>query len=323
MNREKYRLLCQTEEGLSLFSRDWWLDIVCGEANWDALFIEEKGNVQAVLPYYTPHKGIISMPPYTQTMGPWYAPEAADAKYTTVLGYRQMLCKKMLESLKKYPHFLQNFNYEITDWLPFYWEGYRQTTRYTYILRNITDSSALWKQMSPHTRRNINKAGKQYKITVRTDMSAEDFLRIQSLTFKRQHKRNKQDPDVLRRLIRVARERNQGELFGGYDEKGRLHAAVFIVWQKSSAYYIAGGGDPEFRASGAHSLVMWEAIRRVSEYTDTFDFEGSMLPGVERFFREFGGIQTPFHTITKGKISLLYRVWLKLEKRLWKKRFAT
>ena len=96
------------------------------------------------------------------------------------------------------------------------------------------------------------------------------------------------------------------------DEQGRLHAAAFIVWQESSAWYLAGGGDPALRKSGAHSLILWEAIRYVSQYTDTFDFEGSMIPGVERFFREFGAIQTPFFTITKGKLSLLNRACLKI-----------
>ncbi|MCD7850930.1 MAG: hypothetical protein LUH63_15070 [Parabacteroides sp.] len=93
-----------------------------------------------------------------------------------------------------------------------------------------------------------------------------------------------------------------------------MHAAVFIVWQESSAWYLAGGGDPALRESGAHSLILWECIRYVSQFTDVFDFEGSMIPGVERFFREFGAIQTPFFTITKGKLSLLNRVYLKMKR---------
>jgi len=75
---------------------------------------------------------------------------------------------------------------------------------------------------------------------------------------------------------------------------------------------MAGGGNPSLRNSGAHSLILWEAIRYVADYAETFDFEGSMLPGVERFFREFGAIQTPYFTISKGKLSLLDRVFIKL-----------
>ena len=44
---------------------------------------------------------------------------------------------------------------------------------------------------------------------------------------------------------------------------------------------------------------MWEAITRAREVTDVFDFHGSMLQPVERFFRAFGGHQTPYLSVTR------------------------
>jgi len=313
LNKDTYRLLCKTEKSIPLFSRDWWLDIVCGETNWEVLIIEQKGRVLAALPFYILHTGIISMPPYTQTMGPWFAPESEDTKYTTVLSKRQNLCKEFVVELRKYSYFLQNFNYQITDWLPFYWNGYKQTTRYTYILPEISNQDTLWENMSQHIRRNITKAKDKSKIIVKKGISTEEFISVFKQTFKRQGE-TPQDLKIIESLISSSREREQGDLWGGYDESGRLHAVVFMVWQQSSAYYLAGGGDPEVRDSGAHSYVMWECIRYASERSECFDFEGSMLPGVERFFRDFGAVQTPYFTITKGNLSLLHRGWLKLKK---------
>ena len=310
--KDKYHLLCNTETSIPIFSRDWWLDTVCGKDKWEVLLIEEKERITAAIPLYCPRQGIISMPFYTQTMGPWFSPESEDTKYTKALSRRQILCKQLLNELKSYPHFLQNFHYGITDWLPFYWEGYQQTTRYTYLLKNIRNTEAILENMSSNIRRNITTAKDIYRITVKKGISIEEFLQVQKQTFERQQVLNKEDTDILVKLINICRKRNQGDIWGGYDEQGRLHAAAFIVWQESSAWYLAGGGDPALRKSGAHSLILWEAIRYVSQYTDTFDFEGSMIPGVERFFREFGAIQTPFFTITKGKLSLLNRACLKI-----------
>ncbi|WP_102408311.1 GNAT family N-acetyltransferase [Parabacteroides bouchesdurhonensis] len=317
-NKDKYRLLCNTEESIPIFSRDWWLDTVCGEANWDVLLIEQKGRMQAALPFYIPYRGIISMPPYTQTMGPWFAPVSGNTKYTTELGRRQSLCKIFTKALQAYPHFLQNFNYEVTDWLPFYWAGYKQTTRYTYILKDISNTALLWENMSSNARGNIRKAQEKRKITVRKGISTEDFLKVYALTFKRQKISLPPQVETLKALISICRERGQGDLWGGYDEEGRLHAAVFVVWQKSSAWCIAAGGDPTLRNSGAHTLVLWEVIQYLKDICCQFDFEGSMIPGVEQFFREFGAIQTPFFTITKGKLSLLYRAWLKARRMIMK-----
>lgn len=88
---------------------------------------------------------------------------------------------------------------------------------------------------------------------------------------------------------------------------GQHYAVAFIVWQESSAYYLVGGGNPELKDSGAHSLLPWERIRFSSQYMDVFDLKGSTIQGIERFFRKFRAIQMPYFTITKGNLSLLYR----------------
>lgn len=314
--KQKYRQLCETEESIPLFSRDWWLDITCGESNWDVIGVEQKERFVATMPLYKPLPKVISMPPYTQTMGLWFPPETSDTKQTTLLAKKQALCKELIDQLPPFTSFLQLFPYTFTDWLPFYWEGYKQTTRYTYILSDISDSEKLWENMATNTRRNITKAKEKNGIVVKKGIPVKDFLDVFKATFIRQNKPVPKDIDVLIQLIEESRRRGQGDLWGGYDETGSLHAATFIVWQKSSAYYVAGGGNPELRDSGAHSYVMWEAIKEVSQYTSCFDFEGSMIPGVERFFREFGAKQTPFFTITKGNPSLLDRLKMKLRRNL-------
>ncbi|MDR1097970.1 MAG: GNAT family N-acetyltransferase [Tannerella sp.] len=310
MSKDLYRELCAKEDSIPVFSRDWWLDAACNN-DWKVLMLEKKGRVYAAMPLYIPCKNVVSMPDYTQTMGIWFAAGAEDAGYLSVLERRQAACKSLIEQMGRYRSFLQNFSYGFTDWLPFYWAGYTQTTRYTYILHAIGDFDKTLSRMSRQTRRNLKRAGER-QLTVHRGIDTDDFIRVQSLTFERQGMRNKQSPVVLRRLVDAARERGQGELFGGIDRDGNIHAVAFIVWQNSSAYYIAGGGDPAFRSSGAHSLVLWEAIKYVSQYTGQFDFEGSMLPGVERFFREFGAVQTPYFRISRGKPTLLDRVQIKL-----------
>lgn len=98
--KDKYHLLCNTETSIPIFSRDWWLDTVCGKDKWKVLLVEEKERITAAMPLYCPRQGIISMPSYTQTMGPWFAPESKDTKYTKTLGHRQVLCKQLLNTLK-------------------------------------------------------------------------------------------------------------------------------------------------------------------------------------------------------------------------------
>ena len=163
-NKEKYQALCNREPSIPLFSRCWWLDTVCGKNHWDILLVEENGKITAAMPLYIPHRGVISMPQFTQTMGPWFATVSEDTKYTTRLSRRQDICKTFVDSLRIYTYFLQNFSYEVTDWLPFYWNGYSETTRYTYLLSQIKEESTILENMSPNIRRNISKARDKYHI---------------------------------------------------------------------------------------------------------------------------------------------------------------
>lgn len=313
-DRDRYRELCRSEENIPIFSQDWWLDAACGTDRWKPLLIESNNRIMASMPLYFPLPSICLMPDYTQTLGLVFHDEIQEKKYSSRIARRHSIGQSIVNALRAYSFFDQRFHYSYTDWLPFYWDGYKQTTRYTYVLDGISDQKRLNEQMSQNIRRNIRKAQDKFGITVRKGISIDELLRVQNSSFDRQEKKNKQSEAVLRRLIEAATARNQGDIWGGYDKEGRLHAAVFVVWQPSSAYYIAGGGDSSLRHSGAHALVLWKAIQDTSAYTDRFDFEGSMLPGVERFFREFGATQYPYFAISKGKLSLFKRVLLKLNK---------
>ena len=60
-----------------------------------------------------------------------------------------------------------------------------------------------------------------------------------------------------------------------------------------------GGTDIRFRSSGAQSLVLWKAIQHASTVSSVFDFEGSMVEGIENFFRQFGGNRVINYNIVK------------------------
>jgi hypothetical protein len=61
-----------------------------------------------------------------------------------------------------------------------------------------------------------------------------------------------------------------------------------------------GAVREEAKQSNLSPLLLWEGIQLASNYKcHTFDFEGSMIPGVERFFRSFGGEPVVYNNISK------------------------
>lgn len=311
--KEKYRILCNSELSIPVYSRDWWLDCVCGESNWDVLLCLKNGKIEAAMPYYTPCRDVISMPPYTQTMGIWFNPAFEDKRYSHDLFRKQTVCEDFIVRLPAHGYFLQHFHHSFTDWLPFYWNGFRQTTRYTYVLPDIGNPDELRNGLSENICRNIQKAKNKYQLTVRRNVPVDVFLETHAHVYQRQGMKPYQ-PAMLKKLIDLSRSRGQSDIWGAYDAENRLHAGAFVVWQKNCAYYIAGGSNTELRKSGGLALVLWTVINDLSGEAGSFDFEGSIIRGVEHFFRGFGACQKPYFLIAKGKLGLPEKIRMKFFK---------
>jgi lipid II:glycine glycyltransferase (peptidoglycan interpeptide bridge formation enzyme) len=311
--KERYRILCNNEFSIPIYSRDWWLDCVCGKSGWDVLLCIKNGEIEAAMPYYVPCKGIITMPLHTQTMGIWFNPAFEDKCYSHDLFRKQTICEDFIMRLPAHGYFLQNFHYSFTDWLPFYWQGFRQTTRYTYVLPDIGNPDELWNNLGKDIRKNIQKAKNKYQLTVRRNVPTDIFMKLNAQVYRRQGMKHYQ-PAMLKKLIDLSRSRNQGDIWGAYDAENRLYAAQFVVWQDNCAYTIANGYEEAFRKMSGLALARWTAINDLSGQVHSFDFEGSMIRGVEHFFREFGALQKPYFAIEKGKMSLLKKIRMKLSK---------
>jgi lipid II:glycine glycyltransferase (peptidoglycan interpeptide bridge formation enzyme) len=287
----------------SLFSQPWWLDAVA-PGSWNAVTVERGGEIVARLPYVIRRRygfTYLTMPPLTQTLGPWLRPYPG--KYTNKLSEEVKLMTELIESLPRFDRFEQNFHHSITNWLPFYWEGFQQTTRYTYVVENLQDHDSLWKDLRENIRREIRKAERQ--VMVRDDLDIDAFLDLNEMTFKRQGLNAPYTRELVTRLDNACRKRDCRKILFAEDNQGRLHAAAYLVWDKWAAYYLMGGGNPELRTSGATSLLIWKSIQFSGTVSRTFDFEGSMVKGVERFFRAFGAQQKSYFRVSKTTHLLL------------------
>ncbi|HRR40785.1 MAG TPA: hypothetical protein P5244_06085, partial [Syntrophales bacterium] len=146
------------ETTIPIFSQPWWLDAVA-PGSWGEVVVEKGGQIHARLPYVIQRKRgltLLTMPPLTQTLGPWLRPYPG--KYANRLSEEKQLMTELIEQLPRFDLFQQNFHYSITNWLPFYWKGFQQTTRYTYRLHDLSNLDAVWTGVRENIRTEIRKA---------------------------------------------------------------------------------------------------------------------------------------------------------------------
>jgi hypothetical protein len=319
LDRERYDSSVASFPQGTLFCTAWWLDAVA-PGQWGEVTVEKGGQLFARLPYVKKSRGFTSltMPPLTQTLGPWLRPYSG--KYTNRLSEEKKLMTELIERLPPFDLFLQNFHYSITNWLPFYWKGFQQTTRYTYVIEDLDDLDKVWANMDSKTRNIIRKAEK-LGIVVEDSDDIETFLDLNEMTFRRQGLALPYSRDFVHRLNAACVENEARKLYIVYGQDGQPHTGLFCVYDKNAMYYLMVGGDPDLRSSGANYLATWESIKFASKVSKVYDFEGSMIESVEHFFRSFGAKQKLYFQVRKTN-SLLLKMrqdvptWL----RLWRGR---
>ena len=291
-------------EAHGLFQQPWWLDAVT-PGRWAEVTVERGGRTVARLPFVvrgTRRMRVLTQPPLTPFLGPWVA-RSPGAKYTTALGDEMELMAELEARLPAAAAFRQSFPPAVPGVLPFIWAGYRAEVRYTYRLEGLRSGERLgseqrlWDGLGGNIRREIRKA--RGRLEVRDDLGIEDFYAAWAKTFHRQ-RLPAPDRALLERVEAACAPRGARTALFACDESGRVHAVAYVVSDERAAYYLMGGADPDLRTSGASSLLMWDAITRARRVVDVFDFEGSMLRPVERFFRAFGGRLTPYHYVSRA-----------------------
>ncbi len=281
----------------SLFQEPWWLNLATG-GDWNEVTVED-GGVAARLPFQVKRRygfKALAQPHLTPFLGPWFRPSTA--KGASQYSDQYQLAAELIAKLPRFDVFRQNCCPEWTNWLAFHWAGFSQQTRYTYRLCDLSDLDAVWSGFHQSARRAIRSAQKETEI-----VASDDVDRLCDLHERTYAQRGYPMPyrrEVLFRIVDGALRTGHARFVYAQDSKRNIHAINFIVYDERAAYYLVGGSDKRFRESGAATLLMWDAIQFAAQKSAVFDFEGSMVQGIERFFRNFNPQLTPINRIYKA-----------------------
>jgi len=315
-NKSKYRNLCSNEITIPLFSMDWWLDATVGSENWDVAIVEKDSKIVASFPYVKQKKGIftlLNMPKFTPYLGIWIKYPSGQ-KYTNRLSYEKEIINELINQLPQFDYFSQRFYYNFTNWLPFYWKNFIQTTKYTYVLKDLLDIDKVFLSFRSNIKTDIRKAEKHMKVYSNNNIN--DFCDLYESSHVRKGVNILRSIDLIKKIEGACGFHNCRKMFFCKDEDNHIHGGIYIVWDAKSCYYLMSNRNTNYKNIGATSLLIWEAIKFSSSMNKEFNFEGSMVEPIERFFRAFGAEQTPYFWITRtdSRILLLREALIKFFK---------
>jgi hypothetical protein len=236
-----------------IFHLPFYLDAVAGD-NWDVALVHINEQLVASMPYVIEKiKGYsnIVQPPLSQFGGPWFSKEYLKKNR---VGREKQLMDELFAQLPPHSSYLQNWHHEITNWLPLYWKGFSQTTRYTYLIPDTSDLKSVWDNLQPNVKSRIRNSEKNLTVIETDDF--DNMYRILSKSFQ-SRKKSGLFPEVQFKNLNEALGKNNSRkiLIAEDSEKIQLGTAYFI-WDEVSVYYLAGGISGEGKNTGIMQLLL-------------------------------------------------------------------
>lgn len=274
----------------TVYAYSWFLDHICD--NWDALILGDYQYVMPIVPSQKYGISYIYQPLYTQQMGVFPTPT------NEVLN----LFLDQLKSRFKFAAINVNaFN------LPLKRKDIIFENRHNFLLDLSKTKEQIESAYSTNTKRNLKKAEKN-KLSFLKGISVEEFLQL-----KRANQKIK-IPEVaynrIKQLISFSRMNGKGELYGVYNSYNELCAAVFMIASQKRVIYLNATSNEEGKNLGANHFLLDRFISENCGKNLLLDFEGSMIPGVARFYKGFGASAETYYHVSWNNLPWWIK-WLK------------
>ncbi len=314
MDRKKqYRQLCK-DITLPYYMNDWWLDTVSSKDAWDvALSIGKDGAIQGAMPYLISTKmGLkqIRQFNFTTYQGVYIKyPHNIGLKEQTINSIEKRVLTDLINALPDFHFFDVKFDVSIKNWLPFYWKGFKQTTRYTYTLPKSSDLTKLFEAFKKTVRTDIRKAEDEFSIQEETD-TAE----FSSFLFNAYEENGIiLDSKLFLRMDKVLAEKNKRVVITARD-KEKIVAGLYIIFDDKLAHCVFSAQDKLIKNRTPLHLVFWTAMQKFIPICESFDFQGSMVPEIEHSLRSYGANLTPYMHIYKSRNKLWHSLAILINK---------
>ena len=291
IDSEKWAQCIENAENSRIYANIWHLDRTA--IVWDALVY---GDYEFVLPLPVRQKfgfSYIYQPLFCQQLGIFPEPTA----FIAAEFYKLLFDKFRYVDIHLNARNPSIQKKEELDFLP----------RHNYLLDLQYNYKSLERSYSTNTKRNIAKADKN-NLQYISGIWLEDYLAFKNANLN--DKVSKKNIEKLKSIIAFGQYKGIGEIYGVYSTENEMCAAVYFCRWKNRVIYLNAATSEKGKKLGAMYFLVDNFIRANAERNLMLDFEGSMIPGVARFYSGFGATPETYFQLKFNRLPLPFK-WLK------------
>jgi lipid II:glycine glycyltransferase (peptidoglycan interpeptide bridge formation enzyme) len=310
---DKKSFCSSAETAIGVFGSERWLEVYGDKLTCVGIYKDEKQLIGGFYFMNTKKYGFsfLKLPPYTPHCGLFFTSNSKNR--SSVNSFSKEVITEVCNYLtsRKSALTVLAFPSDIVDLQPFIWTKYKVVPNYTYRVDLKKSLEEIKSNFDPKNRNAINKAIKEGVTVEQNKLSKQELFSFFNSSL------NATDANVYETELKniFSKFSDVSNSFSMEARKGNdLLGVVFCIYDKNVCYYLLGGVNKASGVQGVNNLLVQASIEKAKGLgCITFDFEGSMLKGVEKFFRSFGPDLFPYYTVNKGKLPL--EILLKFRKR--------
>ena len=274
-----------------IYAQSWYLDLISPE--WDALISDDYA---FVMPLIIKRKFGISF-----LLQPIFAQQHGIFPETDI-----DIQKNFLSAIRDQFKYV-NINLNANHFEPFP-DGFMVHPRNNFILKLSPSTADLKSNYSKHTRRQIKKA-EENKVFIIKGLQTSEYLDLKIKTTKN----NLLQPTMqtLKRLIEYGHCQGTGIIYAAYNKHNTLCAAAFFFFNGHRVTYLNAVSTDEGKNINAMHKIVDHFIQEHAGTLLTLDFEGSVIPGIARFYKGFGAETEQYYCLKSNRLPLPLRWFTK------------
>lgn len=299
--RQEYKAICENFEGIPVFLQYWWLDSISN--NWDIVIYRKNEVIQGLFVFETRYKygiKIISTPRLTPYSGLWlFYPEGQ--KNHSRISFENEVVRNIILQLPKSHIFRVKLFHKLKNGLQFRWLGFKESMHYSYRLDQELGDLA-FDNFKPNLKRDIKKFDSS-RIVIESD-DVDTLFDINNSSFAAKKMKPNFSLNELKKIYSSGKKRDAATILLIHDTNTKKVLGGLLLIKDTfnrTAYYLLGSTYPESRDRGTQSCLLWKAIQYCFSNGLNFDFEGSVIPSIEKYFRAFNPEQYKYSIISKQK----------------------
>lgn len=265
------------------YAYSWYLDLVTGN-RWDAYIADEYKSVFPVPFHRKRFIKSVYQPFFTQQLGLF------STERNVVLNAQPYIDLLLKRYFRVYLH-INSFNSVMTN--------IKMEYRITHQVRMNRSYADLYSAYSSIVKNNLQRFSKgQHEIIYSNQLDdIVDFTR-QNIGEK-VSELQPGDYIVLNRLLEKIIEHKKGFIVRVSDSQRNLLAQAFIIKSNNKLIYLMAASTKQGRKVNAMTALIDDIFKKYITSEFIFDFEGSMIPGIANFYKNFGAQEVKFPVIEK------------------------